>query len=439
MRTTSQNSVDTVLPLAILPPQVPLDVEGYPRAPDGLELEQVHVYVRHGERAPVGVRLADRPAYIPPHWIMCKEANEFRRAVSSVSTDIMPIAVERLDRSSVQGECFLGQLTDLGRHSTYAYGASLRKLYVERLGLLSESFEESGQIYLRSTNVPRTIESLQQIARGLCPQTKCNHTLLPPILVRNGKDENLYGNTYACKRLEALQLGFTQAAAAAFNPTLESLDDKLSKYNGNNPIRVDGKPRASGIMDTIRAAVAHGINVPAEFRDRCIVDTIERAIVSEWFAGYKTEEVRRLGMGPLLADMSRKMQNKTEKGTNDPLKLLIHSTHDTAIAALCATLEVYDEKWPAFTSSITFELFKKGLAAPSTDQTVFSPFRQKPSSEHFVRVRHQNKNIALPICAEEGKHLPGHPELCTFAAFRERVRELTPVDWESECSTSSKV
>ena len=30
-------------------PQVPLDVEGYPVAPRGLELEQVHVYVRHGQ------------------------------------------------------------------------------------------------------------------------------------------------------------------------------------------------------------------------------------------------------------------------------------------------------------------------------------------------------------------------------------------------------
>lgn len=29
-------------------PQVPLDVDGYPVGPDNLQLEQVHVYVRHG-------------------------------------------------------------------------------------------------------------------------------------------------------------------------------------------------------------------------------------------------------------------------------------------------------------------------------------------------------------------------------------------------------
>ena len=49
-------------------------------------------------------------------------------------------------------------------------------------------------------------------------------------------------------------------------------------------------------------------------------------------------------------------------------------------------------------------------------------------------MRYQNQNKPLPLCAEEGKHLPGHPEFCTLAAFRQRVKELTPDDWEAECT-----
>ena len=45
------------------PPQVPIGVEGYPIAPDGLKLEQVHVYVRHGE-------CYDSLLY-PGHYIFC--------------------------------------------------------------------------------------------------------------------------------------------------------------------------------------------------------------------------------------------------------------------------------------------------------------------------------------------------------------------------------
>jgi len=154
----------------------------------------------------------------------------------------------------------------------------------------------------------------------------------------------------------------------------------------------------------------------------------------------KTEEVRRLGMGPLLADLANKMQRKVDRGTQDPLRLLVHSTHDTALAALCATLDVFDDKWPAFTAAITFELFRKKEeeSTPLNTQGLFSPFRSAPASEHYVRMRYQNKDMVLPICASEGKHLPGSPEFCTLAAFRERVKELTPENWAGECSPTGR-
>lgn len=78
--------------------------------------------------------------------------------------------------------------------------------------------------------MPRTIDSLRQIVRGLYPSTTCNLSLLPPILVRsvlyvaivtileayglgrNGRDENLYGNSYSCQRLNSLLQGFARGS-----------------------------------------------------------------------------------------------------------------------------------------------------------------------------------------------------------------------------------
>lgn len=95
------------------------------------------------------------------------------------------------------------------------------------------------------------------------------HSMFFTWISRNGKDENLIGNTHACKRLEILQVGFAKgildaishsnwfyvilclAAADAYSHTLGHLDKKLSKYIDGNPVRVDGKPRASGILDTV--------------------------------------------------------------------------------------------------------------------------------------------------------------------------------------------
>lgn len=48
-------------------------------------------------------------------------------------------------------------------------------------------------------------------------------------------------------------------------------------------------------------------------------------------------------------------------------------------------------------------------------------------------MRYQNMNLALPFCADKGKHLEGAPEFCTFKAFRERMKEMIPDDWEAEC------
>lgn len=67
---------------------------------------------------------------------------------------------------------------------------------------------------------------------------------------------------------------FLLAAAVAYNPTLEPLDEKLSKFIEGNPVRLDGTPRASGILDTVRASAAHGVNMPSELRDRKNIDLI---------------------------------------------------------------------------------------------------------------------------------------------------------------------
>jgi acid phosphatase len=49
-------------------------------------------------------------------------------------------------------------------------------------------------------------------------------------------------------------------------------------------------------------------------------------------------------MGRLLDDLARKMQRKVDLGDRDPLKILVHTTHDTGLAALCSTLDVFDEQ-----------------------------------------------------------------------------------------------
>lgn len=86
----------------------PLDAEGYPVAPEGLHLQQVHVYARHGafesvqlshlrlvayrlhsgERTPVRVRMSDPPASIPADWQLCNTSKSFHETVAGYSSTI---------------------------------------------------------------------------------------------------------------------------------------------------------------------------------------------------------------------------------------------------------------------------------------------------------------------------------------------------------------
>ena len=58
----------------------------------------------------------------------------------------------------------------------------------------------------------------------------------------------------------------------------------------------------------------------------------------------KTEEFRKLAIGRLLAEILGKMDRRASEDDENAHKLLIHSTHDTAIAGILGTLEVFDDR-----------------------------------------------------------------------------------------------
>ncbi|KAG2144549.1 hypothetical protein DEU56DRAFT_712959, partial [Suillus clintonianus] len=73
-----------------------------------------------------------------------------------------------------------------------------------RLKFLPQKLEDERLTYFRSTNIARTIESLQHIVHGVYPPSACAPGTIPSIIIRNGVDENLVSNTLACKRLALL-------------------------------------------------------------------------------------------------------------------------------------------------------------------------------------------------------------------------------------------
>lgn len=68
--------------------------------------------------------------------------------------------------------------------------------------------------------------------------------------------------------------------------------------------------------------------------------------------------------------------------------MALYGTHDTTVAGILSTLGVFDNRWPCFTSNITFELFKG-----QQHGGLLSFLRR---DKYFVRMRYNQKVVSLP-------------------------------------------
>ncbi|KAI8097301.1 histidine phosphatase superfamily [Halteromyces radiatus] len=425
----------------------------YAPVPGDLELVYLQVVHRHGERTPVRSRLEK---IIPSTWNLC-DANramfatilDFNKSQGR-SNDGIPASFVPLQRivekngmsgndqvTYPAGACYYGQLTNLGRKNMTSLGARLREIYIDKLHYLPDYFDEK-QVYIRSSDYPRTQESVQQmVAGGLYPDGKRSDDSILQIRIRDPRTENLYSNPN-CARLRELSKEFRTKVAELHKDDFKNLTKKLEKYVDD--VSLVSHPSANGILDTVVSAKVHGFDLPVEFDDQVLLD-LEKIVVHEWFYSHmESNEVRRLGLGRLMADirdrMVRRANGTDHKVGEEEYKLSIYSGHDTTIAPILIILGGYDNRWPPFGSSIIFELFKK-QGTTTSDGGMFGWFNKKNKEEdHFVRVRFNNKILQLPGCAEKGKHHSdsGDQSLCTLEAFKKIVQEQIPDDWTTECS-----
>lgn len=295
-----------------------------------------------------------------------------------------------------------GELTDRGRQTTLALGKRLRHLYVDRLEFMPKLIADSDMIYLRSTPIPRALESVQQAFWGLYPSTARTADFPPPtIITRSPADETLYPNDGNCRRFAHLSRAFAQRAAGRWNDTedMAYLSKLFSKHMpGNAKVAVDSHPRLSGIMDTINSTDAHGFatRLPKEFYDAKARAIIDKISVEEWYKGYtESKEYRMLGIGGLMGDITSRMVGSIERngqsgiieiggenghlgpgrGGENEIRLALSGCHDTTLAGALSSLGAFDgETWPPFTSHVAFELFrKKDMDPPApTMPTIFA-------------------------------------------------------------------
>jgi acid phosphatase len=281
----------------------------------------------------------------------------------------------------------------------------------------------------------------------------------PTIILRSPADETLFPNDASCRRFAQLSRAFAARASQRWNDSDEMnyISGKIGKWMPGDykKVAVDGRPRLSGVMDTINASRGHPgkeTKLPKEFYDPKMNGYIEKIAVEEWFKGYEeSKEYRMLGIGGLMGDVVGRMVGSTGQTGGKGVTFGLSGCHDTTVAGALTSLGAFQgESWPPFTSHVAFELFKKqnlntdlsrsgdtgkskttwpswltgGSKATEKSGSGWErcPLEDMPETQrqsldgYFVRVRYNDKIMKVPGCKAMGKHLEGDESLCTLVS-----------------------
>jgi acid phosphatase len=313
----------------------------------------------------------------------------------------------------IPGNCLLGQLTDHGKTVMAKLGSLLKSIYFDGLGFQVAAHE----IHLRSTNTPRTIQSLSSLLSGLFPRNESSISADKlPVLIRDEYLEDMYGSM-ECHKYHSILTQHAEQFARENAANISNLHKSLPNIF-HAPNLYGQKPSTYEIFDILSSRQEHNLPLPKKV-DNSTMGQLERLATNEFFTLFnQSKEATSLAVGRFLREIDANLYRKDRK-------LCVYSAHDSTIAPLLGAFSVVmGPKSPPFAAHCTLELF----------ETVDAD--KKPDGKSYVRILYQNRPIILPHCAEPGNHHPRDPSLCKLQSFSESVRRFIPQNYLEECKAS---
>lgn len=340
------------------------------------ELKLVQVLFRHGARTP----LKSIPNVMEVQWVPTLLEPPPHTHINYVVTDLNggprpPAPTEESYRGIIlTGGSFAGQLTTLGMQQLYELGKRLRQRYIEERSFLFPAFNPA-EVYVRSTNIWRTIESAKCLVAGLFQQKQKD---VVPILTTEAEAEILYPNFYGCKLLKILG-GHRWAESS----TLPDIAADLQSIQEALGIAAHQQVDFILIRDDMVARETHGLPCPP------VLDTwrnkVEQRAVDMicYIYNPSKRESLQLCVGPLLNLLLLNIEEKLQETSLDPnKKLFLYSAHDTTLIPCLMALGIFDMRWPPYAADITLELYK-----------------HRQTKEAFIKVSYIGQDQLLPGCS----------------------------------------
>ncbi|XP_072374846.1 lysosomal acid phosphatase-like [Scyliorhinus torazame] len=297
----------------------------------------------------------------------------------------------------------------------YELGQYLRRRYKD---FLNSSYERE-EIYVRSTDIDRTLMSAQSDLAGLYPphgrQIFNPDLKWQPIPVHTVpvKDEKFLKFPIPnCPRYEKL-LEESMNSKTVQDKVKES-QALLDMVSEKTKLKVTFE-NVWKLYDTMLCEKIHNFSLPAWLTPEAMarLRELNELGIEALFRLHETRMKSRLQGGVLLKQI---LQNIAQvvNGTNSTHKFIMYSAHDTTLIALQMALNIYNGIIPPYASCHIFELYQEDDGSFTLDMY----FRNDSSSDVHL--------LTLPSCTEH----------CPLQNFIQDTQDLISDNRDEECKLS---
>ncbi|CAI9739241.1 Lysophosphatidic acid phosphatase type 6 [Octopus vulgaris] len=352
--------------------------------PPGLVLKKALVIFRHGARTPIlTIPNIEQASYTTNLFMtgmpfaefdynVVDEANGGPQPYSATEASYRPVILK--------GGAISAQLTSLGHYQTYSLGLSLRKDYIEKHKLISSELKNE-EIFLKSTNITRTIKSLCSVLSGLYGPIEIRKVAPISIPVASDNNEVLIPKPSLCPNLLHYHMLAQKVAYCQSDMLYDRL--KIEKVLGIDSFNTKERIKWIEARDDLVARKVHGLPIPNQLEP--FMNVIEKhatTLLYKSLCGLEKDDRRIATVLSCGKAIDLFLQHLGPDSKDSNYKLYLYSCHDSSLCAILGAFDIFDYKWPPFAADLRIELY------------------EDKKSHKFVKVSYLNKDVISRGCDE---------------------------------------
>lgn len=361
--------------------------------PDNVILRHVLIFHRHGDRTPVlmsiGTKLSatqEETDYWASKVATSEQLELLQQTAKVVGADEMQPPVIAPSKESNYP---YGLLTQKGVEHMTAKGRALR----ERYGHLLQDDVKVEDVYVLSSNVPRTIESVQCLLRGFFSREK--H--VPQFLVRT-YTHNVLAPMHPLQVFHEIEVIVHDDVVALRSDVERDNIDKLSLHLRKCLEVPSDQPLSwTAIRDALTCRGAHKWPYP-EGVNYEVFKQVEAYDTWLWQRLYHRKDFCYQAFKDGVKEVYDFVKSVVEK--KQPAKISFFSAHDNSIVALLGALQIdVGSQLPEYGTMLALEIFQ-----------------DKATHEYFITPRYENKVVSFAGQERDA--------MCPFLHFEALVQDF---------------